>query len=243
MSEAVMKPRRIHGVVRNSYVPRAMGEGAASLVVISTFLDPETHLPRDWQPVLAILAIGLLWPHFAHWLSLRSHDTKRAGFRVLLFDGLVAGIFVGAVAFLPIPALACLGAIGALEIMMGGIPLLIRAAPFLLSGMLIGYTLVGANYEVESTLVTSLASVAFLIVTIGMSSLYVNRVTKDLILTRRDLAQRNADLEVAGAEIVAINELTKTVNSTLDIGRIMKDGLRQSAGGLQFRPGRDHRGR
>jgi signal transduction histidine kinase/DNA-binding response OmpR family regulator len=193
-------------------------------------LDPETHLPRHWLPILAILSIGLVWPHLAHWLSLRSHDTKRAGFRVLLFDGLVAGIWVGAVAFQPIPALACLGAIGALEIMMGGVRLLIRAAPFLLSGMLVGYTLVGANYEVESTWLTSLASVAFLIVTVGMASLYVNRVTKDLIWTRRDLVQRNAELEVAGAEIVAINELTKTVNSTLDIGRIMRtvyDGLQE----------------
>jgi signal transduction histidine kinase/CheY-like chemotaxis protein len=199
-----------------------VGQGAASLVAITTFLDPETHLPRDWQPVLALLALGLLWPRLANWLSLRSQDTKRAGFRVFLFDGLVAGIWVGAVGFLPIPAFACLGAIGAFEIMMGGVPLLIRAAPFMLSGLLVGYTLVGANYDSESTLVTSLASVIFFIVAMWMSSLYVNRVTKDLILTRRDLVQRNADLEVAGAEIVAINELTKTVNSTLDIGRIMR---------------------
>jgi signal transduction histidine kinase/CheY-like chemotaxis protein len=141
---------------------------------------------------------------------------------MLLIDGMVSGVWVGAISFLPIPSFAHLGVLGAFEIMMGGIPLLIRSAPFLLSGLVIGYTAVGVRYESESTLISSLTSVAFFIAAMWMSSLYVNRVTKDLIFTRRDLVQRNLDLELAGAEIAAINELTKTVNSTLDIGRIMR---------------------
>jgi signal transduction histidine kinase len=229
MTEQATEPRRIHGVVKSSYGPRIVGALFGSLIAASTLVDPETYIPHDWLPVIALLTLGLVWPQLAYWLSLRSEDTKRAGFRALLVDGAYLGLMSGATGFDLLPSGIMLGTLGAFEIMMGGVPLLLRTVPFILAGSVAGYWLVGSRYPVESALPTTLAVVLYVIAFLGLVSFFVNRVTRDLILTRRDLKQRNEDLvqqadelETAVGEILAINELTKTVNSTLDIGRIMR---------------------
>ena len=226
---------RHHPVVRLTYVPRVLNGALAALITASTMLDRSRWL------VAAVLIAGFAWPHLFQLIAVRSADQKRAGFRNLLGDGLIVGTMAGLTGFSPLPAGTIALTVLGFEMMMGGIPLFLRGSLAALLGMTLSLPVVGFAPQFAPSLLTTNLCMLFVAVALWTAAYVVNRTTRELIGTKRELRQSNEQVlkqaEVMGwavAESTAINELARLVNSTLDLDEVLDAVMRTLQGKFSF---------
>ncbi|MBP1619737.1 MAG: Sensor protein kinase [Acidobacteria bacterium] len=218
---------RRHPVVRLTYLPRALNAAVGALITASTMGGRSPWL------IGAVLAVGLAWPHVFHLIATSSTDQKRAGFRNLLGDALIVGMFAGLTGFSPLPAGTITLTLLGFEMMMGGWPLFARGCVAVLLGMAASLPIVGFAPNFEASLLTTNLCLVFVAVALWTASYFVNQTTKELVGTRRELRASNDKVlkqaEVMGwavAESTAINELARLVNSTLDLDEVLDAVMR-----------------
>jgi signal transduction histidine kinase len=226
MSAAERSPR-LHPAVRLTRVPRILAGALAGLITASSLVDRSPWL------VGSVIVLGLAWPHVFHLTAVRSPDQKRTGFRNLLGDSFIVGVFAGLTGFSPLPSGTIVLTVLGFEMMMGGVSLFLRGALAALLGMGLTVPFVGFAPKFVPSLVTTNLCLLFVAVAVWTSSYYVNRTTKELVGTRRELRERNEQVlkqsEVMGwsvAESTAITELARLVNSTLDLDEVLDAVMR-----------------
>ena len=219
---AAAAPARLHPVVSLTYFPRVVTGALAGLISVSTMVDRSPWL------IVSVLAVGLTWPHLFHLIAAHSADPKRAGFRNLIADGFIVGVLAGLTGFSPLPAGTVVLTVLGFEMMMGGIPLFLRGGLAALVGMAAAAPFVGFAPHFLPTLLTTNLCLLFVAVGLWTSSYSINRTAKELIGTRRELRERNAQVlersEVMGWAVVestAVTELARLVNSTLDLDEVL----------------------
>ncbi len=219
---AVTSTVRLHPAVELTYFPRVVTGALAALITVSTLVDRAPWL------IVSVLALGLSWPHLFHLIAARSADPKRAGFRNLIADGFIVGVFAGLTGLSPLPAGTVVLTMLGFEIMMGGIPLFLRGGLAALVGIAACLPFVGFAPRFLPTLLTTNLCLLFVAVGLWTSSYYSNRGARELIGARRELRERNAQVlqqsEVMGwavAESTALTELARLVNATLDLDEVL----------------------
>jgi len=219
--------RELHPVVRVSFLPRLVCGVLGGTIAASTMLD------RPRALMVGVVLIGVAWPLLAHIIACRAEDQKRAGYRNLVGDGFVIGIFAGTTGFSPLAAGTLVVALVAFEMMMGGLRFLIRGVAAMVVGAAVTLPLVGFQPQFHPSLLTTNLCLLFVAGAMWTSSYWVNHTTKDLVATRRQLRETNSKvveqsqmLELAVAESIEINEVARTVNATLDLDEVLEMVLR-----------------
>ncbi len=218
---------KLHPVVRVSFLPRLVCGVLGGLITASTMLDRPVFL------MTAVLVIGVAWPLLAHLVASRASDQKAAGYRNLVGDGFVIGVFAGMTGFSPLAAGILVVALIAFELMMGGVRFLTRGSAAMAAGAAITLPVVGFHPQFNPSLLTTNLCLLFVAGAMWTSSYWVNHTTKDLVTTRRELRETNSKvieqsqmLELAVAESIEINEVARTVNATLDLDEVLEMVLR-----------------
>lgn len=106
---------------------RALGIGLAALPVAAV-LHLDHAGPGLWLP---LLANALVWPHLAWWLARRSAQPTAAEKRNQLFDAVVAGAWIAAMHYDPLPSVLMVSLIAMSHIASGGLRWLARTLPLL----------------------------------------------------------------------------------------------------------------
>jgi serine phosphatase RsbU (regulator of sigma subunit) len=218
---------RLHPVVEVSYLPRVVCGGLGALITASTMGGHPKAL------IVAVVVLGVAWPQLAQRIAVRSDDQKLAGYRNLVVDGFVIGVFAGLTGFSPLATGTLVISLSAFEMMMGGFRFLRRGVAAMIVGMVVSLPVVGFHPIYHPSLLTTNLCLVFIAGAWWTSSYYVNRTTKDLVATRRDLRATNSRirdqsqlLELAVAESIEINEVARTVNATLDLDEVLHMVLR-----------------
>ncbi len=140
------------------YAPRVLG---TALCLISVLAGVYPLSPPAW--LLALLAVnGLVWPHIAYQLALRSAEPFEAERRNLLCDALFCGFWVAILHFNPLPSITLLSMVTMNNVAGGGLRLFIRGLGAQLLGMLTAITLFGLGWAPQSTPLQVLACLPML---------------------------------------------------------------------------------
>jgi signal transduction histidine kinase/CheY-like chemotaxis protein len=222
MSDAAPQ-RRVHPIIRAAYLLRAFGHPIYALIISMMVWNEAPRLG------LAIVLLGLSWPHLAHLIGTRSRDTKRAGRSLFLIDAAIIGFYIATIGFSLVPTIALLAIGGAVMLAVNGPSLMARSTLVGTLGLLIGLPFSPFDPFPEP------ASITVLLVTIATGIFFLGMAwqtfegTRQLVATRRDLKARNQEilekseqLRAAIDELSSINEVGRTVNATLDIERVME---------------------
>ena len=219
--------RLVHPIVGVSYLPRVVTALLGALITVSTL--------EHRSPLLigGVLAVGLIWPQACHAVAAAAADQKRAGMRVLIADGFVIGLFAGLTSFSPLPAATLVITLIGFELMVGGIRFVLLGGTAMVAGMAATLPIAGFDPRFEPSLLTTNLCLLFLAGATWSTAYIVNSNTRDLVSTRRELAERNAriaeqsrQLELAVAESIEMNEVARTVNATLDLDLVLEMVLR-----------------
>jgi serine phosphatase RsbU (regulator of sigma subunit) len=194
-----------------------------TLMVVSTMMD------RSSLVIAIAIVIGLGWPHVALLTGRTADDQRAAGYRHLLIDGFLQGVFIGLTAYSPLPA-GSIAVVGlGFQLMMVGPRQVVRGGLAMLAGMAVTLPIVGFHPEYVPSLLTINLCLVFFAGVFASAAYNVNRTTRDLVDTRQGLREANrtmADqarqLELAVAESIEINEVARTVNAALDLDDVLE---------------------
>lgn len=227
MSQRSRNGRDVHPIVSVAYPPRVVSILLGALITVSTILDRSPLL------IAGVVAVGLLWPHVVQMVQVRARDQKRAALRTLVADGIVVGGFAGLTSMSPLPAATLVITLIGLQLMVGGLRLVLAGAAAQVAGIAVALPIVGFHPQFAPSLLTTNLCLAFLAGATWSTAHIVNSNTRELVSTRRELAERNGrieeqsrQLELAVAESIEINEVARTVNATLDLDRVLEMVLR-----------------
>lgn len=133
--------------VRRIYAPRTIGMGIGLLGVYAGMLPLD---PPPW--VWAVMFFnGLLWPHLAYQIGLRSRTPYQAEQRNLLIDSLTGGFWTASMHFNPLPSITILSMMTMNNVAAGGQRLFVRGMLAQIAGMLIAIALFGPGLQLVSS--------------------------------------------------------------------------------------------
>jgi diguanylate cyclase len=130
---------------RRIYRPRTIGLGIGGISVFAALYP--IALP-NWIWAL-LLFNGLIWPHLAYQLSIRSRSPYQAERRNLLYDSLCGGFWAAAFQFNPLPAVTILSMMSMNNVAAGGQRLLIHGAVAQVTGVLAAWALLGMHFSTQ----------------------------------------------------------------------------------------------
>lgn len=133
--------------VRRIYAPRTIGMGIGLLGVYAGLL-PLAPAPWVW---IALFFNGLLWPHLAYQIGMRSLTPYQTEQRNLLVDSLTGGFWTAAMHFNPLPSITILSMMTMNNVAAGGQRLFARGLLAQLAGMLLALALLGPGWQPVST--------------------------------------------------------------------------------------------
>jgi signal transduction histidine kinase len=184
-------------------------------VVLSHFAGQ----PKGPLLVAAIALTGLVWPHAAYVLARTSRDTKRAELVNLWIDSLLVGCWSAAVSFSLWPVVAMVSTIVHASLSVAGWRFTGKAALGLLGGALVVGAFLGFHPVLESSLVTTLISVAAILVmtsTFGIHShlqtVGLHRAKKELVARSGQIQEQNRVIEQARQAALEARDAAEAAN-------------------------------
>jgi signal transduction histidine kinase/CheY-like chemotaxis protein len=180
---------RIHPIVQSDYRVRMV----AMLVV---GLIPLFHF-RGHPPMPALVGMvftALAWPQLAYFIAKSARDTRAAEFRNLLLDSFFVGGWTAALSFSLLPSICMVVAVHSASLSVGGLRLAARGLVALALGIaVIGFPL-GFGVHSESTLGTSLFSIAGILTVTTIFGYFGHLQTRRLRQAKNDLAEHNKQI-------------------------------------------------
>jgi len=159
--EPALAPRRRgFGLVKRFYVPRILGLACGALCVAAAL--QQVGAP-GWQFGL-LLAHALLWPHLAFRWAIASPSPYEGEHRNLMVDSASCGFWAAAMGFNILPSVQLLTMVGMSNIAVGGWPMLLRALPMLVAGMLFGTLVLDVRLQLVPNLTVVFACVPFMVI-------------------------------------------------------------------------------
>lgn len=186
MSRAAEPPAPSHDrLPRRLYLPRVTGLALGCLCVAAALF--QRNAPNWVWPLIAINAV--VWPHLAYQLALRSSQPRRTEHFNLLFDAACGGFWIVAMHFNLLPSVLLFGMINMNSVGIGGAPMLLRGLGSQLAGALLGLLIFGLQVEPNSSLLTQLACLPFLLVYPAIIGTVTHRLARELSKSRSSLKQ------------------------------------------------------
>lgn len=115
-----------------------------------------------WAWVLLALN-GLVWPHIAHALAVRSAHPVRVEMRNLITDSALGGAWIAAMQFNLLPSALLMTMLSVDKVSVGGKRLLARTTSFAVAACLLTWTLLGFPVHIDSPMSVIIACIPFLV--------------------------------------------------------------------------------
>ncbi|HET6598374.1 MAG TPA: ATP-binding protein [Burkholderiaceae bacterium] len=198
----------IHPIVALDYRVRVPAHLCTLLMLVSSFASTGAAI---WVWGLAVF-YGLVWPHLAHSVSMRSRDSKAAELRNLQADSIFAGVFAALTGFSLWPSVVLATGINAASLSVGGARFALGAfVVCVLSGAAAG-AFTGYRFTPDSTLVTSLICAASFFGYVVIFSLRTNTEARRLLHAQRELRATNERMEEQQRNLEQALELAESAN-------------------------------
>ncbi len=199
---------RIHPIVELGYRVRVPAHLCTLLILASSFASTGA---ATWVWGLALF-YGLMWPHLARFIGVRSRESKAAELRNLLTDSAFAGAFAALTGFSLWPSVVLVTGINAASLSVGGAYFAMRAfAVCVLGGVVVGAS-TGFRFTPDSTLATSLICAASFFGYVVIFSLRTHTEAKRLIRTQRELRASNERMEEQRRHVERALDLAEAAN-------------------------------
>lgn len=179
---STVRTRAQAGMPLRAYPFRILGMGLANLPLMAVMHEQgASWVPWSWM-ILSCLA----WPHIAYWLASRSDDPFRAELRNLVIDSAIAGSWVPLLHFNLLPSAVLISVVIADKINTGVKRLWAWSLPAMLGSMLVCAWLSGFTFQLESSMLVTVASLPLLVIhTIAVSASSYRLVRRVQIQNKR----------------------------------------------------------
>jgi diguanylate cyclase len=208
-------PPRGSGLARRTYLPRTIGLGIGALCAGAGLY--QANAPAWVWGVMLVYCFA--WPHIALRISLRSASPYAAERRNLMVDSFAGGVWPVAMAFNVLPSVLLLAALAMNNFATGGARLFGKGVLAHLAGAVAALLLVGPKFQPESSFMTVLLCVPFLLsyplvlgVVMYRLSIELSRRKDELVMEKRRADEANLTKTRVLAELAARDELTGLFN-------------------------------
>lgn len=180
---------RVHPIVRSDYRVRMVAMLVVGLIPLFHFQG------RPPMPVLAgMIFTALVWPQLAYVIAKNARDTRAAERRNLLVDSFFVGGWAAALSFSLLPGICMVVAVHSANLSVGGLRLALRGLFAIFFGILvIGFPL-GFAVHPESSLATSLFSIAGILTVTTIFGYFGHLQTRRLRQAKNDLSEHNKQI-------------------------------------------------
>lgn len=208
-------PPRGSGLARRTYLPRTLGLGIGALCAGAGLY--QANAPAWIWGVMLVYCFA--WPHIALRISLRSASPYAAERRNLLVDSFAGGVWPVAMAFNVLPSVLLLATLAMNNFASGGTRLFSKGLVAHLAGAGVALLLLGPKFQPESSFLTVLLCVPFLLsyplvlgVVMYRLSIELSRRKDELALEKRRADEANLTKTRVLAELASRDELTGLFN-------------------------------
>jgi diguanylate cyclase len=230
-------PPRGSGLARRTYVPRTVGLGIGALCAGAGLYQAKAP-PWVWG---VMLVYCFAWPHIALRISLRSASPYAAERRNLMVDSFAGGVWPVAMAFNVLPSVLLLAALAMNNFATGGARLFRKGLLAHLAGAAVALLLVGPKFAPQTSFMTVLLCVPFLLtyplvlgVVMYRLSIELSRRKDELVLEKRRADEANLAKTQALAELASRDELTGLFNRRHMSDLLVQQRLACQRGGSGF---------
>jgi len=208
-------PPRGIGLARRIYLPRIVGLGVGALCAGAGLY--QANAPSWVWGVLVVYCYA--WPHIALWISTRSATPFATERRNVLVDSFAGGFWAVAMAFNVLPSVLILAALAMNNFATGGTKLFNKGVVAHMLGAGAALLVLGLKFQPESSFVTVLLCVPFLLsyplvlgVVMYRLSIELSRRKDELLLEKRRADEANLTKTRVLAEMASRDELTGLFN-------------------------------
>ncbi len=143
--------KRGYGFVKRLYLPRLVGYLFSFVAIYSVLIQQNEVANTTW---VFVSILCLVWPHLAFRIANSAHHPYYAEFRNLLFDGFWAAFFIPLLQFDFIASLTIFSIFSLNNISAGGYKHYLHSLLYSIGGFMASITIVGIEYQPESSLVS-----------------------------------------------------------------------------------------
>ena len=209
-----MSVSSVHPIVRLDYLVRLVALPISAGVCYSVFLSTGQLTP--WLLVALVLQ-GFAWPHLAYLWARHSRDSKGAELRNLSLDSLLLGGWAAGMQYSLWPSVLLLSGIHLGNLGVGGTRLALRG----LLGMLIGAvcisSLIGFDPHWQAAAIPTAVSIAGIFCYGSLFSFNSYLQSKRLVRHRRELRERNLEVEEQSVLLERAKEEAETANRSKSV--------------------------
>ncbi len=193
-----MTTKRFNPIVRLDYLVRLVCFPIASSILFAVFRETGRVTPG----LIALLVVyGLFWPHIAYLVGRNSRDNKAAEYRNLTIDSILMGAWVAGMHFSLWPSVMLVSGAHLGNLSVGGARLAARGA----AGVVLGAVAVGMLTDFQtrfsSGVLPTTASILGIFIYGSVFSYHSHVQSKRIVLSRKQLEQRNLEIEQRNLEI------------------------------------------
>lgn len=203
------------GLARRIYLPRTIGLGIGAVCAGAGLY--QANAPSWVWGVLVVYCYA--WPHIAFRISIRAASPFAAERRNVLVDSFAGGFWAVAMAFNVLPSVLLLAALAMNNFATGGARLFAKGVIAHLAGAGAALLLLGLKFQPETSFLTVLLCVPFLLtyplvlgVVMYRLSIELSRRKDELLLEKRRADEANLSKTRLLAELAARDELTGLFN-------------------------------
>lgn len=188
----IEKTKKLHPIVMLNYVPRFSGHFFACITFITTLI--ERGRPISIPLIFAALE-GIIWPHFALFMSMRSKRPKPLELRMLFIDSYLLGLWIAYLDYAFWPSFTAVSMTMMANLSVRGLWLGLQSFIANVLGALTGSMLFGFHVNLGTGLIPNVLSAMTILVfsnVMGYMTYYRAKMTK---LMREKLKSVNQELE------------------------------------------------
>lgn len=211
---AAAAPRGL-GLARRVYLPRTVGLGIGSLCAGAGMY--QANAPT-WIWAVMLVYCGV-WPHLAYQISAHSASPFDAERRNVLIDSFGGGVWAVAMAFNLLPSVLLLAALALNNVATGGVKFFGKGLVANAAGAVVAVLALGLKFHPETSFVTILWCVPFLLsyplvlgVVMYRLSIELSRRKHELVAEKRRADEANLTKTRVLAELASRDELTGLYN-------------------------------
>jgi signal transduction histidine kinase/CheY-like chemotaxis protein len=206
-----MTDPRVHPIVRLDYLVRLACYPIACLIIYLQFRGAGRVTPELF---LVLGAYGLAFPTVIYLIARRSRDTKRAEFRNLTLDAFLMGVWAAAMHFSLWPSVMLASGSQMGNLSVGGLPLAARGLAAMVAGAVAMGFLTGFETNFAADPISTAAGVLGIFIFGSVFSYHSHVQSRRIVLGRKQIQQRNEEIEQKGIELAQAKEEADAANQS-----------------------------
>jgi class 3 adenylate cyclase len=198
---------------RRFYIPRVLTYWLLGAILGSILFKSKCNY------IIWTLAVTnfVLWPHIAYFVAIRSRDPRKTETIVLLFDSLIAGLWLPITSFNIICGVIGFATQGVNNISVGGPKQYLKGMFVYLAGVAITVPFVGFKFDTKFNTLAIFSSALLYLVFPSITGLVAYNLTQQLIKAKEKIKEKSAQME--GLAIKLAKYLSPQVYDTIFTGK------------------------